>query len=219
MSDYQPISSAQLLTALNWRYAVKQFDPAKKIPADTWAALEQALVLAPSSMGLQPWKFFVVTDPAVKERLHSVSFKNLQPLTCSHLVVFALRKDLDAGHIARFVNLTAEKTGVDPTSLDGLRKMQEGYIARTAEAGTLNTIQGHQVFIALGQFMTAAALLGVDTCALGGIQADQYDEILGLAGTPHTTLVACAAGYRSNEDKYAARPKIRFPAEEVIVRV
>ncbi len=219
MADSQPISSAQLLAALHWRYAVKQFDPAKKIPADTWAALEEALVLAPSSMGLQPWKFLVVTNPAVKEQLHAVSFKNLQPLTCSHLVVFALRKDLDAAHIARFVNLTAEKLGVDPASLDGLRKMQEGYVARTAEAGTLNTIQGHQVFIALGQFMTAAALLGVDTCALGGIQTDKYDEILRLAGTPYTTLVACAAGYRSSEDKYAARPKIRFPAEEIIVHI
>ena len=61
-----PIADSQLLAALNWRYATKKFDPSKKIPAATWAALEQALVLSPSSFGFEPWKFVVVTDAAVK---------------------------------------------------------------------------------------------------------------------------------------------------------
>ena len=66
-----PIAAPQLLAALNWRYATKKFDPSKKISAATWAALEQALVLAPSSFGLEPWKFVVVTDAALTRPLNA----------------------------------------------------------------------------------------------------------------------------------------------------
>lgn len=219
MTTPTPLAPAQLEAALHWRYATKHFDPARKIPADVWAALEKSLWLAPSSMGLQPWRFYIVTSPEVKAKLHAVSFKNAQPLECSHLVVFALRKNIDAAYIGKGVARTAEVLGVPLESLDGLRQMQEGFAARMTTAGTWNAIQTNQVFIALGQFMTAAALLGVDTCALGGIQADKYDEVLGLTGTDYTTVVACAAGYRASDDKYAARPKVRFRPEEVLVRV
>ena len=92
-----PISTDSITDALHWRYATKKFDPARKIPAATWAALEQALVLAPSTYGLQPWKFVVVETPAVKEKLSAASHGQRQPADCSHLVVFSVRKDLGAG--------------------------------------------------------------------------------------------------------------------------
>ncbi|MFM7742924.1 MAG: nitroreductase family protein, partial [Verrucomicrobiota bacterium] len=74
-------------------------------------------------------------------------------------------------------------------------------------------------YIALGQLMGAAAALAVDTCALEGIDPASYDEILGLKGTGYEVVVACAVGYRSAEDKYAAMKKIRYPAARVIARV
>ena len=67
--------------------------------------------------------------------------------------------------------------------------------------------------------MTSAAVLGVDTCAIEGLDPAKYDEILGLAGSGYQTVVACAAGYRSSEDKYANLAKIRFPAARVISKV
>ena len=67
--------------------------------------------------------------------------------------------------------------------------------------------------------MTASELLGVDTCPMEGIMPAQFDEILGLAGTNYTTVVACAAGYRAADDKYATTKKVRFKPDEVIVRV
>src|SRR6476620_11225710 len=79
----------QLVDALNWRYATKKFDPAKKIPAADWHALEQSLILSPSSIWLQPWKFFVVTDPAMKTQLTAASFRQSQVTDCSHFVAFA----------------------------------------------------------------------------------------------------------------------------------
>ena len=74
-----PIAPKILIEQLKWRYATKVFDPAKKIPADAWNALEESLVLTPSSFGLQPWKFFVVTDPTVKEKLSGASHGQKQP--------------------------------------------------------------------------------------------------------------------------------------------
>ena len=61
--------SKQLLDALQWRYATKVFDPAKKIPADVWQTLERALVLTPTSYGLQPYRFLVINDPAKRAEL------------------------------------------------------------------------------------------------------------------------------------------------------
>jgi nitroreductase len=216
---FTPISDDRLLAALNWRYATKQFDASKKIPAATWATLEEALRLAPSSMGLQPWKFIIVTDPAVRARLAAVSHGQSQVADCSHLVVFALIKNIGAGHVRKNIERMAGVIGVDKSALAGFQQMAEGYVTRTAQAGVLDTIQGQQLFIALGQLTTSAALLGVDTCVLGGIEAEKYDEILGLKGKGLATLVACAAGYRAAGDNYAARPKVRFAAGEVFEHV
>jgi nitroreductase len=202
-----PIADSQLLTALNWRYATKKFDPAKKIP------------VAPSSFGLQPWQFVVVSDPAVRQKLVAVSWGQTQVADASHLVVFAFKKDLGAADVEKLIAHTVATRGGSPAALDGYKGMMLQSLAGAKAAGTLDAWQSRQVYIALGQFMAAAALLGVDTCPMEGINPAKYDEILGLIGTPYTTLCACPAGYRAADDKYAAAPKVRFPAAEVIRRV
>lgn len=214
-----PISNDTLIDALNWRYATKQFDPSRKIEGATWEALEQSMVLAPSSYGLQPWKFVVVTDPAKKEELVAVSWNQTQPRDASHHVVFAVREDIGDDHLDRYMARTAEVRGVTVEDMAGFRNVIKGSLDGAREKGTLDEWQTKQIYIALGQFMAAAALLGVDTCPMEGIQPARYDEILGLAGTGWTTVVACAAGYRSADDKYATTPKVRFPAAEVIQHV
>ncbi len=215
----QPIAPATLLDALLWRYATQKFDPAKKIPAETWAALESALVLTPSSIGLQPWKFFVVTDPAVKIQLGSAAWNQRQPVDCSHFVVFTVRRDLGADHVERHVQRMIEVRGVTADSLGKFRQMAVGNLDQARAKGELDTWQAHQIYIALGNFMTAAAVLGVDTCPMEGISAAKFDEILGLAGTGYATQVACAAGYRVATDPAAERKKVRFKAEDVIGRI
>jgi nitroreductase len=72
-----------------------------------------------------------------------------------------------------------------------------------------------QVYLALGGLMTSAAVLGIDTCPMEGLNPKEYDRILGL-GNEYATVCACAVGYRSAEDKYSKTPKVRFPKNEVI---
>jgi nitroreductase len=214
-----PISPQQLVDALNWRYATKKFDPAKKIPADVWHALEQSLVLAPSSIGLQPWKFFIVTNQEMKLRLQAASYRQAQVADCSHFVAFAVRRDLDAAHVERHIERMIELTGATPEQMVKFRAMTMRNLDKARAEGKLDHWQEHQVFIALGKFIASAALLMVDTCPMEGIEPAKYDEILGLNGTNYTTSVACAAGYRSPDDKYATMKKVRFKPEDVIVRI
>lgn len=213
------IPPQQLVDALNWRYATKKFDPAKKIPADLWQALEQALVLAPSSIGLQPWKFFVVTNQEMKVRLQAASYRQAQVADCSHFVAMAVRRDLDAAHVERHIERMIELTGATPEQMTKFRAMTMRNLDKARAEGKLDAWQEHQVFIALGKFIASAALLGVDTCPMEGIEPAKYDEILGLKGTSYTTAVACAAGYRSSDDKYATMKKVRFKPEDVVVRI
>ncbi|MET0263774.1 MAG: NAD(P)H-dependent oxidoreductase [Rariglobus sp.] len=213
------LTSEQLLATLNWRYATQKFDSTKKIDPATWAALEQSLVLAPSSFGAQPWKFLIVESPAIRERLMAASWGQRQVMDASHLVVFTFRKDLDAAHLDRHVARVADVRGVELETLEKYRSGLHKAIEGARAAGSLDAWQARQVYIALGQFMTSAAILGVDTCPMEGLSPAKYDEILGLTGTGFTTLCACPAGYRADDDKYAATPKVRFPAADVITRI
>ncbi len=208
-----------LLAALNWRYAVKQFDPTRKIPAADWSALEQSLVLTPSSLGLQPWKFLIVTDPAVRARLRPAAWNQSQVTDCSHFVVFAVRQDLGADHVERYFARLAEVRQATPESLGSFRQMVTTNLDRARAEARLDRWQSHQLYIALGQFMAGAALLGIDTCPMEGFEPKKFDEFLALEGTGYASVVACAAGYRAAADPYARTPKVRFKSEDVIVRI
>jgi nitroreductase len=214
-----PVPAKTVTDALHWRYATKKFDASKKIPDATWAALEEALALSPSSFGLQPWKFIVVRDPATREKLSAASWGQRQPIDCSHFVVFAGRKNYSAADLDHFIARTAEVRGASKESLKGYADIISGSLDKARQGGYLDTWMSRQVYIALGQFMASAALLGVDVCPMEGIDPPRYDEILGLTAMGYSALCCGAAGYRAADDGYAAAPKVRFRADEVIVHV
>ena len=213
------IPPQQLLTQLNWRYATKQFDPQRKINPQNWAALEDALVLSPSSFGLQPWKFLVVTDPATREKLLPASWGQRQVVDASHLVVFTIKQNLSAQSIAAYVNRIAEVRGVTPESLAGFRDMMVGSLLKGRDEDARQLWAANQVYLALGNFLTSAALLGVDACPMEGIEPAQYDNILGLKSQGLGTVVVATAGYRASGDKYAGAKKVRFAKAEVLAEV
>ena len=106
-----------LLAQLNWRYATKKFDATRKITPELWAALEKALILTPSSFGLQPWKFIVITDAALRQKLVPVSWNQTQPVECSHHVVFAARRTVSDADVDHFVESIVATRGVTADSL------------------------------------------------------------------------------------------------------
>jgi nitroreductase len=210
------IKGEQLLAQLNWRYATQQFDPARKISPEDWAAMEEALILSPSSYGLQPWTFVVITDQKMRERLFPSTWNQRQILDCSHFVVFTARTKITKEDIDRHIARTAEVRGGTVEALKRFREAMAGDLVTGVRAAQAREWATQQAYIALGNFMTSAALLGIDTCPMEGFKPDEYDEILELSAKRLTSVVCCAAGYRSGEDKSAGQKKVRFARTDVI---
>ncbi len=212
------ISESNLIDSLNWRYAVKKFDSSRAISDKTWNALEDSLILTPSSYGLQPWKFMVIRDLELRKKLTAVSWGQKQVEDCSHLVVFLMKEKLDEAHIDHYLKSMAEIRGGSVEALAGFKKMLLGDLITGGRSKIITEWAARQIYISLGNFMTSAAVLGVDTCPMEGIDPQKYDEILGLTNSDYKTVVACPAGYRASDDKYAQMKKVRFSKEELIIR-
>ena len=210
------IPEQQLLDSLNWRYATKTFDATKKIPAATWKTLEETLVLSPSSFGLQPYRFLVVTDPALRAKLQPHSWNQTQVVHASHYVVFAARTAMTETEIDRFLDRVVEVRGIPRESLEGYRGMMYGSLLSPGSEARIPHWAALQAYIAVGNLMTSASLLGVDTCAIEGFAPAEYDALLGLKDQGYASVVCCALGYRSAEDKYAGLAKVRFPNADLI---
>ncbi len=216
---FQPVPSSQLLEALHWRYATKAFDPARKIPAETWTALENSLVLSASSFGLQPYRFVVVNDRAMRERLLPHAWGQTQITDASHLVIFAARTSVNAAEIEGFIARIAATRGVPVESLGGYKGMMSGMLLSEGFQPFAPHWAARQAYIALGNLLTSAALLGVDACPMEGFVPAEFDRILDLPSQGLTAVVACTLGYRSSEDKYAALAKVRAPKAELLKTV
>lgn len=213
------VSTETLLGALEWRYATKVFDASRTIPDEIWADLEKSLVLTPSSFGLQPWKFLVLTDRAQREELVPLSWHQRQVADSSHLVLFLARRALQTEDIEKFVQLTADVRGQERESLEGYFGVMERFRARLSSEELSNWAQ-KQCYIAQGQLMLATALAGVDSCPMEGFEREKVDawvaQKFGLGD--YTTALMLPCGYRDDSDKYANAAKVRYPLEEVVVR-
>jgi nitroreductase len=209
----------QLLDAMQWRYATKVFDATKKIPAEVWSALEKTLVLTPTSYGLQPYQFLIVQDAAKRAALLPHSWNQKQVVECSHYVVFTARTEMTAADVDRLIARIADVRQIAPDSIKFYRDMMMGDIVNGPRGKAAHEWAARQSYIALGNLMTAAALVGVDACPMEGINPAEYDKILGLDGTGYKTVVALALGYRGAGDKYATLPKVRYELNELIKSV
>jgi nitroreductase len=205
-----------VLEKLKWRYAVKKFDATKKIPDSVWQVLEQSLVLSPSSFGLQPWKFFVVQNPETRQQLLPHSWGQKQVVDGSHLIVLAIKKDVDEADVNEYVQRMAEVQQVPVENLEKFGGVVKGFLNNPPFSFQVNDWSARQVYIALGFLMTCAAMLDIDTCPMEGFVPSEYDRILGLPEKGYSAVVVCPIGYRAVDDTAADRPKVRFTTERVV---
>jgi len=209
----------QIKKALEWRYAVKSFDPTKKISADKWEVLEDSLVLSPSSYGLQPWKFLIVENKELREKLKPFSWNQTQVTDASHLVVFTTLKEITPDYIKEFIQRNMDVRNVPHDTVAGYEGMMIKNIVEGMDKDYVRTWNQRQSYIAMGFLLETAALLEIDTVAMEGITPKAYDEILGLDNTPYATVSAVALGYRSTSDQYQFAKKVRFEREKVIQKI
>jgi nitroreductase len=203
----------------SWRYATKLFDPTKKISTIDWHTLEESLRLAPSSFGLQPWKFVIVKNPEVRKQLQPLSWNQPQIVEASHLVVIAAKKEVTHTDVEGFLASISETRGVPVAALQEYGGMMKGFLDALAQQGTCEHWSTRQVYLALGMLLSTAAMLKIDACPLEGINPVEYDKVLNLTESGYSTKVACALGYRSAEDPAAFYTKVRYGRAQVILDV
>jgi nitroreductase len=213
------MTNEELLTALNWRYATKIFDATKKIPADAWKTLEQSLVLTPTSYGLQPYKFLVISNPAKRAELLPHSWNQRQVVDASHFVVFTARTKMTEADVDKLIKRTTDLRKLPADALNAYRGMMLGDVVNGPRGKTAHEWATRQTYIALGNLMTCAAVLGVDACPMEGLNPVEYDKVLNLNGSGYATVVACALGYRAASDKYASLAKVRYETKEIVQHI
>ncbi len=215
--EKETVSKETILEQLNWRYATKSYDKTKKVSAEDWETLETALTLAPSSFGLQPYKFIVITDPELREKLKPAAWGQPQITDASHLVVFTYKKTLTDADIEHFVDRIVEVRGVPRETLTDYENIIKGSAKQAVDGGYIETWNSRQAYIALGFLLQTAALLNIDATPMEGFDAAQFNEILGL--TDYSAVALAAVGYRDAENDWlASLQKVRFPKDELIER-
>ena len=206
----------EILESLQWRYATKHFDPARRIPAAHWDVIVESARLAPSSYGLQPWRMLQIDDPSLRVKLRTHTWNQAQVTDCSHFLVFTSLTHVDEPYIDRYVERIAAERKVAPDKIEPYRRMMVGDLVNGQRSQIIPFWTQRQAYIALGVILETAALLRIDACPLEGLEPPKYDSVLGLEGTGYSTVAAVALGYRHAEDKYQHLPKVRLRTDELL---
>ncbi len=216
----RPLKEKIMLNSkLNWRYATKKMDAARAVPQAKVDAILDAIALAPTSSGVQPFEVIVVTNPEVKAKLRAAGYDQAQITDGSHLLVFAAWDNYTAERIDAVVDRIAEVRGGRYDSVtayyDGMKAM---VLARSADVNFEHATR--QTYIALGIALTAAAFEEVDSTPMEGFNPAQVDEILGLAARGLRSVTLMPLGYRAAEgDWLKDLPKVRRARDHLITTV
>jgi nitroreductase/dihydropteridine reductase len=207
-----------LLDSLRWRYATKKFDAQRVVPENDVEKILEAGNLAPTSYGLQPYRFIVINNQSLQEQLVPLSFNQNQVADASHVIVIAVRTDLDDDYIQAYLTRMESTRELPTGSLDGFGRVMRGTVASLSEDAMYDW-NARQAYIALGTMMAEAAELGVDSCPMEGFQPDHYDELLGLPEKNLRSVLVLPIGYRADDDQAQHQPKVRWPLSDLVIRI
>lgn len=201
------------------RAAIKKFDPSKAISVADWESILQALHLAPSAYGLQPYRVIDVRDPAKRAAIREGAPQQAQVTDAAHLLVFALVTDFGEPHLDAHLARTKAARGTPDEALGVYRgRVVDGLLGKHDRAGLL-AWQARQAYIGMTAVMYQASQLGIDTCPLEAMDLALADKVLGLASRNLQSVVGLAVGYRSDEDVYCKQAKVRLPRGEFVLEI
>jgi len=206
------------LDSLNWRYATKKMDPTQSVPEDKVDQIVEAVRMAPTSSGLQPFELFVIRDPALRAQLREAAFGQAQVTDGSHLLVFAAWDDYTDARIDAVYQQNVALRGHTETLQGYFDGLKANYVPRGAEVNYAHAAR--QAYIALGFALAAAAELRVDSTPMEGFSPDQVDEILGLRAKGLRSVVLLPLGVRDTDgDWLAPMAKVRRPRSELVTEL
>lgn len=203
---------------MDWRYATKKMDPAKAVTEDKVEQILEAIRMAPTSSGTQPFEVFVVTNPEMRAKIRKVGWDQAQITEGSHVLVFAAWDNYSADRIDAVKNHMQELRGDNPMLGQYFENLKSVYLPRDASVN--HDHAARQAYIALGFAMLAAAELEVDTCPMEGFDADAVDEIMGLKELGLKSVTLLPLGYREEgADWLLNMPKVRKSRETLVKEI
>lgn len=207
-----------LLEQLNWRYATKKMDPAKDVPQAKVDAIIEAIRMAPTSSGTQPFELIVVTNPDVKSEICKAASDQSPVTDGSHLLVFAAWDTYTEARIDAVTKLNVEKRGDLPLIGQYYGNLKASYVPRDADVNFAHAAR--QAYIALGIAMVAAAEQEVDSTPMEGFDPAKVDEILSLKARGLRSVVLLPLGHRDpTGDWLLNMPKVRKSRETMVTHV
>ncbi|MEI7688648.1 MAG: NAD(P)H-dependent oxidoreductase [Candidatus Nomurabacteria bacterium] len=207
-----------IIESLNWRYATKKFDSEKKINQKEFEDIIEALRLSPSSYGLQPWKFIIVNNKEMRNKIRVAAYDQPQITDASHIIIFANKKNIDDKLVDDYMQFVSREKDIDINNLQGFKGMINGsFSGKTNEE--LRAWATFQLYLSVGSLLTSCAVLEIDACPMEGFDKSKVDEILGLESLNLESKVIVTLGYRAIDDKSASSKKIRFPKEDVFIEI
>ncbi|MDG5789548.1 NAD(P)H-dependent oxidoreductase [Evansella sp. AB-P1] len=212
----------EIIETFKFRHATKEFNPNKKVKEDDFKFILETGRLSPSSIGIEPWKFLVIENPDLKDKLHKVTWGGKGQIpTASYFVIILARTIKDVKYDSQYIKKHMLDVKGFPPELLG--KIQERY--KSFQENDLHLLESErtifdwsikQTYIALANMMTAAAQIGIDSCPIEGFDYDAVHTILdeeGLLENGHLDIsVMVTFGYRVKEP----RPKTRKPFNEIV---
>jgi len=203
---------------LNWRYATKKMDPSKAVLKEKVDAIIEAIRMAPTSSGTQPFELIVVANPDVRSKIAEAAGGQAQITDGSHLLVFAAWDNYTAERIDEVVGLNVEARGDLPMLHAYYDHLKSNYLPRDAETNYAHAAR--QAYIALGIALVAAAEQEVDSTPMEGFDPDAVDTLLGLKERGLRSVVLMPLGYRDpTGDWLLPMDKVRKSRDTIVTEV
>jgi len=207
-----------IINSLEWRYAIKKFDSAKKLSNQQIKTLKKAFNLTPTSFGLQPIKMIVIENKELQEKFVELSYFQRQVADASHLLIICIKNDTTSEDINSYFNLEKETRNIEESTISNFRKqLLEMYKNKTVEERNLSAI--YQAYIALGNLMTVCAIEKIDACPIEGFIPKKVDELLNLKELNLSSVLLLPVGYRDENDIMNSMKKVRKPLNEMVIDI
>ncbi|GGW22579.1 NAD(P)H-dependent oxidoreductase [Arenibacter certesii] len=207
-----------IIKKLEWRYAVKKFDPNQLLSTEKVEILENAFNLTATSFGLQPIKLVIVQNKELQNKLVDHSYGQQQVAQASHLFIICIEKKIDKKFIHNYFNRVKQ---IRNTADDILEPFQGALVDDFSkkERKEVRVWATNQAYLALGTLLTVCAMEGVDSCPMEGFDPSAYDKLLGLEDEKLTSVLILPVGYRAQDDMFATLKKVRKNLKDSIIHI
>ncbi|SEA52704.1 hypothetical protein SAMN05443667_105115 [Flavobacterium gillisiae] len=216
------IAKADIINAFNFRHATKEFDATKIISEDDMKFILETAHLSPSSFGFEPWHFIVVQDKELRELLKPVAWgAPLKLDTASHFVLgLSMKAPMIKNDADYIMHMMKDVKQMPEEVIEMYSKFYREFQERDFDLDTDKKLfdwSSKQTYIALGNMMTSAALIGIDSCPIEGFHQEEAEALLqekfGVDTTKYGLSYMLAFGYRKADPVF---PKSRRALDEVV---